>query len=109
SLGGRLTVRLQTLDLRIGVRIPASQPIKSYKPKSFRHYASRSDSPGTGDHHHSIEAPKISEPVEGGVYETACAESSVLRAGNRRMAPKQRYSGVSTDADAAPNSSSDGT
>ena len=25
-LGGRLTVRLQTLDLRIGVRIPASQP-----------------------------------------------------------------------------------
>ena len=26
-LGGRLTVGLQTLDLRIGVRIPASQPI----------------------------------------------------------------------------------
>ena len=26
SLGGRLTVGLQTLDLRIGVRIPASQP-----------------------------------------------------------------------------------
>ena len=27
ALGGRLTVGLQTLDLRIGVRIPASQPI----------------------------------------------------------------------------------
>src|SRR5216683_1324375 len=27
SLGGRLMVRLQTLDLRIGVRVPASQPI----------------------------------------------------------------------------------
>jgi hypothetical protein len=27
-LGGRLMVRLQTLDLRIGVRVPASQPIK---------------------------------------------------------------------------------
>ena len=26
KLGRRLTVRLQTLDLRIGVRIPASQP-----------------------------------------------------------------------------------
>src|SRR5580658_2917003 len=26
-LGGRLMVRLQTLDLRIGVRVPASQPI----------------------------------------------------------------------------------
>lgn len=26
-LGGRLTVRLQTLDLRIGVRVPASQPL----------------------------------------------------------------------------------
>ncbi len=25
-LGGRLMVRLQTLDLRIGVRVPASQP-----------------------------------------------------------------------------------
>ena len=25
-MGGRLTVGLQTLDLRIGVRIPASQP-----------------------------------------------------------------------------------
>jgi hypothetical protein len=25
-LGGRLTVRLQPLELRIGVRIPASQP-----------------------------------------------------------------------------------
>jgi hypothetical protein len=31
-LGGRLTVRLQTLDLRIGVRIPASQP---YIPKDL--------------------------------------------------------------------------
>ncbi len=29
ALGGRLTVGLQTLDLRIGVRIPASQPILS--------------------------------------------------------------------------------
>jgi hypothetical protein len=29
-LGGRLTVGLQTLDLRIGVRIPASQPTKSF-------------------------------------------------------------------------------
>ena len=28
-LGGRLTVGLQTLDLRIGVRIPASQPFIS--------------------------------------------------------------------------------
>ena len=28
-LGGRLTVRLQTLDLRIGVRIPASQPTQA--------------------------------------------------------------------------------
>ena len=27
SLGGRLMVRLQTLDLRIGVRVPASQPL----------------------------------------------------------------------------------
>ncbi len=26
-LGGRLMVRLQTLDLRIGVRVPASQPL----------------------------------------------------------------------------------
>ena len=26
-MGGRLTVGLQTLDLRIGVRIPASQPL----------------------------------------------------------------------------------
>jgi hypothetical protein len=26
ALGGRLMVRLQTLDLRIGVRVPASQP-----------------------------------------------------------------------------------
>ena len=29
TLGGRLTVRLQPLDLRIGVRIPASQPNKN--------------------------------------------------------------------------------
>jgi hypothetical protein len=27
-LGGRLMVRLQTLDLRIGVRVPASQPVR---------------------------------------------------------------------------------
>ena len=36
-LGGRLTVRLQTLDLRIGVRIPASQPLKrvlAYSPQT---------------------------------------------------------------------------
>src|SRR5580700_7614694 len=31
-LGRRLTVRLQTLDLRIGVRIPASQPIPPIFP-----------------------------------------------------------------------------
>jgi uncharacterized protein (DUF433 family) len=30
-LGGRLTVRLQTLDLRIGVRIPASQPNRRFR------------------------------------------------------------------------------
>src|SRR5450755_582811 len=37
-LGGRLTVRLQTLDLRIGVRIPASQPVlgSPRKPKRWR-------------------------------------------------------------------------
>ncbi len=33
SLGGRLMVRLQTLDLRIGVRVPASQPLI---PNKFR-------------------------------------------------------------------------
>ena len=32
ALGGRLMVRLQTLDLRIGVRVPASQPLI---PKHF--------------------------------------------------------------------------
>src|ERR1017187_10124076 len=34
-LGGRLTVRLQTLDLRIGVRIPASQPTQA-APRAAR-------------------------------------------------------------------------
>lgn len=38
SLGGRLMVRLQTLDLRIGVRVPASQPLIR---KDFRYGASR--------------------------------------------------------------------
>ena len=29
-------VRLQTLDLRIGVRVPASQPMKSISLREFR-------------------------------------------------------------------------
>src|SRR5689334_11095476 len=35
-LGRRLTVRLQTLDLRIGVRIPASQPEFPQNPRPHR-------------------------------------------------------------------------
>ena len=45
-LGRRLTVRLQTLDLRIGVRIPASQPTC---PSCFHH---RERSVAPVDTHH---------------------------------------------------------
>ena len=40
-LGGRLTVGLQTLDLRIGVRIPASQPFldKGKRVMSEKHFS----------------------------------------------------------------------
>ena len=50
SLGRRLTVRLQTLDLRIGVRIPASQP---------NHFDNLADLPMKHRHEPPIDFPVV--------------------------------------------------